>query len=334
MEDRLRCIVTQMETHSQEGGAVNTPESFSSLGDAPGESSLFEEHIRYIRSLVQKGGPQEPQYPEFDAWLRCIYKLHVSGRLTADQLTSLREAFGEAFGPATNQGFAYTKPNGYAGDFEIIDRILLSYVSPDPHLAAWDRYWNQHAAPKSVRNRKRYFHGLLDRHSQRLPSVRVLKLGLGPGRCMYEWFSTHQGENVHIHCVDIDPRSLSYASNLNRAFLDHLSFERANVFRFRPQGVFDLIWSGGLFDYLPDDKFIEVLRRLLPAIAPGGELVITNFSPDNPSIPNMLMIDWRLFHRTSLQLKDLVQRAGALEERIMFGEEPERVNLFLHVAGP
>jgi SAM-dependent methyltransferase len=298
----------------------------------PDDEPQLGVHIEYVKSLMAQGGPREAQYPEFDAWLRCIYSLVTSGRLSADNLNVIRAAFGEALvGPGTNQGFAYTKPHGYAGDYEIMDRIYLRHVSSDPHLAAWDHYWNQHPAPRSNHHRKAVFHGLLDRHTARVGSPRILKLGLGPGRCMHEWFKANPAAPVHLHCVDIDPDSIAYATELNRAFLERLTFQQANVLRFRPTGVFDLIWSGGLFDYFGDRVFVSVLKRLIPAIAPGGELVLSHYAKNDICLPQMCFLDWNIFYRDPDELIGLALEAGAERSRISVAPEPAGVNLFLTI---
>ena len=42
----------------------------------------------------------------------------------------------------TMQGHAYLKPHGYAGDFELIDKIYTYWKSDDPNLIRWDDYFH------------------------------------------------------------------------------------------------------------------------------------------------------------------------------------------------
>ena len=62
-----------------------------------------------------------------------------------------------------------------------------------------------------------------------------------------------------------------------------MSFVQRNALRFRPQRTYDLVWSAGLFDYFEDALFVTTLSRLLKATAADGELVVGNFSTQNPS---------------------------------------------------
>ncbi len=295
----------------------------------------MDSDIDFIRRLVAQGGPQDRDTSELDAWVVRTHSRVRAGELSGTDLADLRDAFGDALSPSTMQGFAFTKPHGYAGDFEVIDRIYQLYISPNPHLANWDRFYHQHAAPKAVRNRKTYFHSLLDRHFARRTPLRVLKIASGPGRSMFEWLSAHQDADVIFDCVEIDANAIEFASRLNHQFLDRITFTQTNALRYRPNGQYDLIWAAGIFDYFNDKVFVSLFRRLLPAIAPHGELVVGNFSDDNTSRAYMELVgNWMLNHRTPSDLTALAEQCGVQRDRITIGSESEGVNLFLHVTHP
>jgi len=292
----------------------------------------LEDHVTYIRRLVEQGGPRGRDFSELDYWIVDVRTAIQTGTLSDSELAEIRAAFGDALSPATMQGFAFTKPHGYAGDFEIIDRMYQMYVSSDSRLAGWDRFFHQHAAAKAVRNRKTYFHRLLDRHSVRKQPLRVLKIASGPGRSMYEWLCAYPHAAVTVECIEIDRNAIDYASHLNERFLDRITFVRKNALRYRPSNKYDLIWAAGIVDYFDDRVFMSLLKRLMPAVADGGEIVIGNFSDNNPSRAYMeLLGGWHLHHRTGDHLRRLARDCGIAPDQISVGTEPERVNLFLHV---
>ncbi len=293
----------------------------------------MEQYKAYIRKMVEQGGPREEHYQEITKWINQIHSLATLGRISQPELASMRAWFGSALSPSTIQGLALTKPHGYAGDFEIIDRIYQHYVSPDPHTARWDHYFHEQAGPKAVRNRKAYFHTLLDRHYASRQPLRVLKIASGPGRSMFEWFTANPSAAASFQCIEIDPTAIRYASNLNHQFLDRINFTQLNALLYKPTVQYDLVWAAGIFDYFPDPVFLSLFQRLLSAVAPGGELVVGNFSDSHPSRPYMEVIgDWHLYHRSAEKLRSLAEQAGILPENVLIGSEPEGVNLFLHVS--
>lgn len=288
----------------------------------------MKHHQGYLRWLVSKGGPSEEDYYDLDAWIIEVSEQVRQGRISEQEKAGLIELFGPAFSPATMQGFAYCKPHGYAGDFEIIDRIYQGYVAEHQDLSNWDVYWQGHAAADAVRNRVDYLHRLID---ARAPGrVRVLNLASGPGRDMLGYFRHASRQDVHFDCVEQDPNAVEHAKDLCRDHLDRIRFINKNALRFTADRQYDLIWSAGLFDYFEDKTFVALLKRLRPMLAGNGELVIGNFSTKNPSRPYMDLFGWHLFHRSPLTLKHLAQQAGMAAEDIEVRREASGVNLFLH----
>jgi hypothetical protein len=85
-----------------------------------------------------------------------------------------------------------------------------------------------------------------------------------------------------------------------------------------------------IFDYFTDKLFVTVMKRLFGFLVCGGELVIGNFSPSNPSRQYMEFSEWLLHHRSEDDLLELANRAGIPRTQTFIDSEPERVNLFLH----
>ena len=288
--------------------------------------------IGYIRRLVAQGGPREEDDNELSAWMARAYAFAIADQLSEQDKTEVLNAFGEAMSLQTMQGFALNKPHGYAGDFEIMDRIYQHHVSSDPALANWDRCFHRQAAPKAVCNRKTYFHRLLDHHAA-TGSPRILKVGVGSGRSMFEWLSANPSSKAVFDCVEIDPNAVQFATELNRPFLDRIQFIRKNCLKWQPMQQYELIWAAGIFDYFDDATFKQMLQRLFDALAPNGELVIGNFANTNPSRPHMeFCLQWILHHRSADQLVSLAMQCGIPRGRIAIGCEQLGVNLFLHVS--
>jgi predicted O-methyltransferase YrrM len=296
---------------------------------APSHSRL-DQARELVASLVARGGPAEVDYPHFTALMNQLPEC------SPEEVDALRAILGDAVThPDTMQGHAYTKPHGYAGDFEIIDRIYRQHVTQEPHLAAWDRYFHAQPATRAVRNRKSYFHALLDQHAARVRPLRVLNLASGPGRCMAEWLAAHPEADVQFTCVELDAAAIAHARSLLGAASDRVTFVRENILRYTTTGRFDLIWAAGVCDYFSDAIFARMLRRYLPLVAPGGELVAGNFSDANPNRHYMEILgDWRLHHRPAETLRRIASVAGAPPDSVTIGAEPEGVNLFLHLAAP
>lgn len=312
-----------------EGDLLASQTTFSFQG------ATIARHMAFLSSLVQRGGPCADDYARLDTLIEDFYNQFKESDSRGGCWEALREVLSPILIPETMQGWAYLKPHGYAGDFEIIDRHYLQYVAPNPRLQAWDRWWHSGAAAKAVRNRKSYFHQLLDDHAHKVGGnhLSVLNIASGPGRDVFEYLCQGR-KNVRFECLDQDPKAISHAVALCREHSAQVSFTTANILKYRPNKPHDLIWSAGLFDYFSDRTFKLLLRRLIPCIAPGGQLVIGNFCDSNPNRLWLQFFDWHLHHRSSEQLLQLAVDAGARYENVSVGNEPEGVNLFLHIYQP
>lgn len=290
-------------------------------------------------------GPRPEDYQTLRCWLEALHGAVLTGLVGEQELAQLHSKLGDALSVQTLQGFARSKPYGYAGDFEMMDRIYTQHCAEEPALGRWDAFFHQQPAARAVRNRKSYFHTVLAANAARRysafenrvlntkpPVLHVLNVASGPAREVLEWFSDTRQWPVAVDCIESDPRAIEYAERLCRDHLDRVHFRCANAMRFRTRKRYDVCWSGGLFDCLPDDLFVKLLRRLLEFVHVGGEVVIGNFGAENPSRPYMeLLGDWKLWHRDAKALRRLAVQAGVAPSALRVGREAEGVNLFLHI---
>lgn len=289
--------------------------------------------VEYLKTLSQKGGPIPSEYVAVNLVMNNLAQLQHSGGISNQDLEAIRGELGEAMTPKTIQGFAYKKPHGYAGDFEIIEKIYNNHITTEPHLANWDRFFQSHPAAQGVRNRVSFF---LDQvwsvKNQPSRNARILNVASGPGNDMYECLKFIGPTGLHFDCVDQDLKAIQHATSLCKNFTSHMSFFHENVFKFVANKTYDLIWSAGLFDYFSDSLFKRVLKRLLPFLEKTGKLVIGNFSDNNPSQDYMEFFNWLLHHRSAKKLQQLAQECGIASNNIQVKKEPEGVNLFLIIS--
>jgi SAM-dependent methyltransferase len=293
---------------------------------------VIEEHLQYLIDLSLIDGPKEEEFETLTEWIEKTIRLKKQGKISIRQIRKLWDLCGEAFSTKTIQGLLVRKPYGYAGDFEIIDKIHTKWCSPFPHLKQWDLYLHSTAAPKAVRNRKEIFHKQILSLQQSIGNTtKVLNVGSGPGRDLYEYFIKVEPNGIIFDCVDMDKKAIQYARNINREFNQHINWHCCNIFRFNPSETYDLIWSAGLFDYLSDKQFIFLLKRFYKMTAKTGYITIGNFSTRNPTQANMEFGEWFVEHRSENKLRKLARGAGVPEECISISCEPLGVNLFLNI---
>lgn len=280
--------------------------------------------MRFPQSILQ-GGPQPEDYPFTNHFFRRQYQKDKEG--FSQLFSHIRQEVKAFHAKDSVAGFCYLQPHGYAGDFEMIERLYTRYVSGDSTVARWDHFAQAQPAAKAVRNRKAYFINLL----QSRPFQSVLNLASGPCRDLEEYFDRYPDADVQVDCVELDQNAIAYAQKLLGPN-PRVRFFNQNVLRLHTEATYDLIWSAGLFDYFTDRIFVRVLSRMIRNLNRGGELVIGNFSDTNPNRAFMeVAMNWHLHHRSEEQLMDLALEAGATHHELRVQQEAEGVNLFLHI---
>ena len=287
--------------------------------------------IDYIQLLYDSGGPTDKEYASLNDALN-YYRVKIPLEKWKAASTKVVAIFGETFKTSIT-GHAYHKPYGYPGDFEIIDKMYLEVTSENPNLTKWDLFYHQHAAATAVRNRKSFFKNILTELAMKKEVCHVLDVASGPCRDLAEFFQESGSDNLQVECVEADAKAIEHASKLNHDYLEYITFHNKNIFRFRTEKKYDLIWSAGLFDYFDDKTFTRLLNRLISNVTTGGEIVIGNFAVGNPTEGYMeLFTGWYLHHRSPEQLIKLAQDAGIDSiGRITVDQEEVGVNLFLRI---
>jgi extracellular factor (EF) 3-hydroxypalmitic acid methyl ester biosynthesis protein len=276
-------------------------------------------------AMIEKFGPDEYEYPVINNLINSITD-EAEGK-------AFRELMMPVLTGNSLYGYTYQKPLGYAGDFMLIEKMYQTYVSSDPSCRKWDIYYHTHEATKAVRNRKFYFVRLMEELCANKPGpLNILILGSGPTTDVHEFFTRNPQANTIFDCLDIDQRAIDYASEKNKKYLSNINFIKMNVLRFMPNKKYDLIWSAGLFDYLNDRLFTGLLGRFKTFLKPNGQMIIGNFSTENPTQRVMeVMGEWFLNHRSSKHLVRLASFAGISEEMVYVDKEPLGINLFLKI---
>lgn len=222
----------------------------------------------------------------------------------------------------------YTKPRGYAGDFETINMIYDNAPEGDGRLGAHVDYWMLNTgAPRAVRNRRNSTADRVRAITARLPGsepVRITSLAVGPGREFFDVLAEPGADRIHITGIDIDPGSLEFVAQRAEAagLAARIRLVQGNIIRMAlgrqpyespPQ---HLVYSLGLMDYLEDAVVVACLNWMFGMLAPGGEAVIGNFDSENPDHAFMdHVLEWVLIHRSPDQIRELFSRSK-------FGKRP------------
>ncbi len=288
--------------------------------------------VKYIKAIHARGGPNPRDYVAINDVLN-----YYIANLPKEEILKIHKRMSKIFGPAyvhSTAGHATVKPHGYPGDFELMDKMYLLEHSQLKEYVKWDRFYHWHAAAKCILNRKTYFkREVKEKLKKKKGPLHIMNIACGPGRDVFELFEEEDASRLHFEFVDADIKAILHATRLNYQYLPNITFHNRNVFKFTTDKKVDFIWSGGLFDYFDDKTFVDMIAKLQHFLKPGGEMIIGNVCPYNPTRGYMeLFVGWYIYHRTEQDLIDMARAAcGDRIKKVHVGVEPEGVNLFVHI---
>ena len=247
----------------------------------------------------------------------------------------------------------YYKPNGYAGDYEMMNMIHRnqpegrSLFEKLIHLLLVGQW-----PAKSVRNRIAHLGETLISETARVvrsgKTARILNVGCGPAREVQDFLKATQLSNqAEFTLVDFNEETLAYASQklgeVKREFSRQTTIrtQQLSVYellkRTQRRGVetekFDLIYCAGLFDYLSPQTGHALIDLWYDWLEPGGLLLIANMNDTKPFRHFIeFILDWQLIYRNSAEILSLVPERCRETTRV--SAEPTSVNLFLHIRKP
>jgi len=251
---------------------------------------------------------------------------------------------------------AYEKPQGYAGDYELMRLFFAARMEGESLYARFLHYAGQrYPMARTVVARERTMREAVRARITAGRPLRVLSLACGPALELHNLLRElpRVEHPVELFLLDQDVDALAYAHRgLQRELVDRgdalrgvevsaLHFSVGQLLRPRDAaeaavgrevlGEMDFVYSAGLFDYLPRGVAKRLVRRLFELLRPGGELFIGNLREDPASAWMMEhAVAWHLVYREPAQMIELAVGLDGVAEADIVLDETGRC-MFLHV---
>lgn len=248
----------------------------------------------------------------------------------------------------------FTKPLGYAGDYEMVNMMLRSPYEGSSTFAKILNSALLNTEPVVAhRNRIDYLLELLrDETRQRAHTerTRIFNLACGPaveiGRFLTE---CEESDLAEIDLLDFNAETLHDTGERLRQ--ERQKAGRETPLRFYQRSVhqllkasaqggdneftgYDVVYCAGLFDYLSQRVCARLVELFCTMAKPGGKVVVTNVASCNPRIAWMeYLMEWNLIYRDEREMFDLVPKHMKIRDSRVLADATG-VNLFLEIDLP
>ncbi len=246
----------------------------------------------------------------------------------------------------------FQKPLGYAGDYEMVAMMMRdSFEGSSMYAKLVNSAFLEMAPVIAHRNRITFLQNAIrssvKNNATESESAKILNLGCGPAREIQQFIELDAESNrADFTLLDFNAETLQYTSSTLAKIIK--SHNRDTQIKYIERSVnqllrqsnrgdidmewesFDLVYCAGLFDYLSQKvckKLVDLFYRL---IKPGGKVIVTNVSKDNPRIGSMeLLLEWNLIYRHNIGMLDLIPKSMGVTHELT--ADATGVNLFLEI---
>lgn len=234
---------------------------------------------------------------------------------------------------------AFTKPRGYAGDAVMLDYVYgIQRPSADAMGPVGRAVWEATTGAPSadaVRDRRVRLARIVDETADRRPGAEIVSVAAGHAREIDDSKAFRDRRLTRWTCIDQDRESLA---EIAARFSATPVVPNPRSVRELLDGTFDtaadLVYSAGLFDYLPDAVAARLLSVMWSWVRPSGRLVLANFADDSEERGYMeAFMDWWLLYRNEQQVRSLGQSLKDVDDVVVFRDPSARtIWLELHRA--
>jgi extracellular factor (EF) 3-hydroxypalmitic acid methyl ester biosynthesis protein len=256
---------------------------------------------------------------------------------------------------------AYEKPLGYAGDYRMME---LCFADEPVGEGLFGRFLFSisqrsslfRAAVARERVLREALHGAVQKRGGGTDPLRVLAVAAGPGIELRRWLHETRTLDRPVQLILLDQDRGAHESahrELTRILLERhhgmlpvtvrcLHFSVSQLIRPRtPEekavvsealADLDLVYSTGLYDYLPDPVAQRLTKRLYSLLRPGGRMLLGNMV-EGPDITWIMeyALDWAILYRTEQDMLRLGQSLGSRPPRLTVTPDATGGCVFLDV---
>ncbi len=213
----------------------------------------------------------------------------------------------------------YTKPLGYAGDYEMVNQIISEpRQGPNAYFQMINTVFLNNAVSQAHRNRIDILQKKLAALATSEPAqkIKVLNVACGPALEVQRLLKNSPNPNQYeFTLLDFSDVTLSYTKQQldaiirQRKLTTKITYVQESVHQLLKRSAnrtlsseideaYDFVYCAGLFDYLSDKVCTRLMEYFSEKVKPKGRVLVTNVHSENPE-KNIMehLLEWHLIYR-------------------------------------
>lgn len=237
----------------------------------------------------------------------------------------------------------YDWPNGYQGDYETIEYLFRGKNMAPVNTVAY--YCEEYALHSNIaqqhRNKINYHsHLVLDtiinnQNRKEIPKVLLISCGSAKGIQMIQ--NSLKNFKFKLILNDTDQNALDFAKEKLTVINDRCEYVNGYIGvtmkEVEEHGPYDLIISGGLFDYLKDKHIRKIIKKLyFGPLNKEGIFYFTNIATGNPYRPWLeYLANWLIIERSDEDIYNMLTKIDIDKKNIEIFKEDTHLTTLVKV---
>jgi len=224
---------------------------------------------------------------------------------------------------------AYSKPMGYAGDYQMVRQILSDpREGPSTYFQIVNAAFLQTTIATAHRNRIDLLHQFLQEQAQAARvagrQFRILNVGCGPAEEIQRFLKSCDDPScLSFVLLDFNKETLSWTQRMitelaqsenKEVAIEYVHDSVHELLKRRMVDdvdgpLFDAVYCAGLFDYLSDRVCTRLISYFASRTRHSGKILVTNvFCADAERFSMEHLLEWYLVYRNQAAMQSLVPK--------------------------
>ncbi len=312
-----------------------------------------DEFIRWLEQIEKRCSPERDEKilddikQAIDDMMNFCKEFEEKAGYDRKELKKIISRFHRDTNPVLSKSYCIKRtriwPQGYQGDYKTLETIYRNTPCSEGLGYYLDLWALDTPLGHAVRNRIKRLEDILREEIKKRFRPGVLNVASGSCRELIAIANEILENEASIICIDNDNDALNYAETRLRSIGidEHIDFRKYNALRMFDDdtnliefGRQDIIYSVGLFDYLPDEFLIKLLSALYNLLDTEGTLIAAFKDADRyRSQEYHWILNWDGFlRRNERDFRNILSLAGIPERAIEEEREESGLIIFYRIS--
>ncbi len=193
-------------------------------------------------------------------------------------------------------------------------------------------FWSNLSTVKATQNRLKLTKKLLREAIETLNQpVNLLSIASGSAPAVLEVVSKLKEKDIKAFLLDLDKSALKQAKKVAKELgiedkITTIQDSTTNLEKIAKEIKPNLIEMVGFLEYRPQEKAVNLIRKIYNSLSPGGKLITSQILKNKEAWIVALVVNWPMIYRNLKEFQEILIKGGFTPQKIKIFLEPTKIH--------